>query len=223
MGERDGEARREWAEDRDLKPQMMMKVYRTMTNALSSEILAKLWAAEGEGLSHDPKNNRPKVVQLLQDKAVGSSWCPSGARAGQYLIGDTLCDDFIWTPIKFKDTFMEWTVKPRGYVTTHVVLPDDASWDANARCWFRSNGNSVEEAAEILGLIDGEVCTQSFIMGALALARRLNSVASKLTAETDEPPIQLPFFGANWRMGSIEKQKSDGTPLWRRLISLSRR
>ena len=49
-----------------------------MTNALSPEILAKLRAADGEGLSHDPKNNPPKVVQLLQDKAVGSSWCPSG-------------------------------------------------------------------------------------------------------------------------------------------------
>ena len=116
MSEHDGEAQRGWAEDRNREPQMMMKGYRTMTNALSPEILAKLRAAEGEGLSHDPKNNPPKVVQLLQDKAVGSSWCPSGAKAGQYLIGDTLCDDFVWTPIKFKDTFMEWTVKPRGYV-----------------------------------------------------------------------------------------------------------
>ena len=185
-----------------------------MTNALSPEILAKLRAAEGEGLSHDPKNNPPKVVQLLQDKAVGSSWCPSGARAGQYLIGDTLYDDFVWTPIKFKDIFMEWTVKPRGYVATHDALPEDASWDAKARCWFRSNGNSVEEAAEILGLINGEVCTQSFSLSALAVARSLNSAASKLTAETDGPPIRLPFFGANWRMGSIEKHNTNGKSYW---------
>jgi hypothetical protein len=191
MGEHDGEARRGRPEDRKLKPQIMMKGYRIMSNALSSEILAKLRAAEGEGLSHDPKNNPPKIVQLLQDKAVGSSWCPSGARAGQYLIGDTLYDDFVWTPIKFKDTFMEWTVKPRGYVTTHDALPEDASWDAKARCWFRPNGNSVEEAAEILGLINGEVCTQSFSLSALAVARSLNSAASKLTAETDGPPIRL--------------------------------
>ena len=185
-----------------------------MTNALSSEIIAKLRAAEGEGLSHDPKNNPPKIVQLLQDKALGSSWCPSGARAGQYLIGDTLCDDFVWTPIKFKDTFMEWTVKQRRYVTTHHALPDDASWDAKARCWFRSNGNSVEEAAEILGLVDDEVCTQSFSLSALAVARSLNSAASKLTPETDDPPIRLPFFAANWRMGSTEKHNSNGKSYW---------
>jgi hypothetical protein len=145
---------------------------------------------------------------------VGSSWCPSGARAGQYLIGDTLYDDFVCTPIKFKDTFIEWIVKPRGYVTTHDALPEDASWDAKARCWFRPNGNSVEEAAEILGLINGEVCTQSFSLSALAVARSLNSAASKLTAETDGPPIRLPFFGASWRMGSIEKQSSNGKSYW---------
>jgi hypothetical protein len=214
MSEHDGEAQRGWAEDRNREPQMMMKGYRTMTNALSPEILAKLRAAEGEGLSHDPKNNPPKVVQLLQDKAVGSSWCPSGAKAGQYLIGDTLCDDFVWTPIKFKDTFMEWTVKPRGYVNTHDALADDVSWDAKARCWFRSNGNSVEEAAEILGLINGEVCTQSFSLSALAVARSLNSAASKLTAETDGPPIRLPFFAVNWRMGSIEKHNTNGKSFW---------
>jgi hypothetical protein len=185
-----------------------------MTNALSPEILAKLRAAEGEGLSHDPKNNPPKVVQLLQDRAVGSSWCPSGARAGWYLIGDSLYDDFVWTPIKFKDTFMEWTVKPRGYVTTHDAMPEDASWDAQARCWCRANGNSVEEAAEILGLINGEVCTQSFSLSALAVARSLNSAASKLTAETGEPPVRLPFFAANWRMGSTEKHNSNGKSFW---------
>jgi hypothetical protein len=214
MGEHDGEARRGRPEDRKLKPQIMMKGYRIMSNALSSEILAKLRAAEGEGLSHDPKNNPPKIVQLLQDKAVGSSWCPSGARAGQYLIGDTLYDDFVWTPIKFKDTFMEWTVKPRGYVATHDALPEDASWDAKARCWFRPNGNSVEEAAEILGLVNGEVCTQSFSLSALAVARSLNSAASKLTAETDGPPIRLPFYAANWRMGSTEKHNSNGKSFW---------
>jgi hypothetical protein len=193
----------------------MMKGYRPVTNSLSFEILAKLRAAEGEGLSHDPKNNPPKIVQLLQEKAVGSSWCPTGAKAGQYLIGDTLCDDFVWTPIKFNDTFMEWTVKPRGYVTTHDALPEDASWDAKARCWFRSNGNSVEEAAQIRGLINGEVCTQSFSLSALAVARSLNSAASKLTAETDGPPIRLPFFAANWRMGSIEKYNTtNGKSFW---------
>jgi hypothetical protein len=215
MSEHDGEAGRGRPVDRNLKPQMMMKGYRTMTNALSSELLAKLRAAEGEGLSHDPKNNPPKLVQLLQDKAVGSSWCPSGARAGQYLIGDTLCDDFVWTSVKFKDTFIEWTVKPRGYVTTHDALPEDASWDAKARCWFRSNGNSVEEAAENLGLINGKVCTQSFSLSALAVARSLNSAASKLTAETDGPPIRLPFFAGNWRMGSIEKHNTTtGKSFW---------
>ena len=216
MSEHDGEARRPGARPKtgNLKSQIMMKGYRTMNNALSPEILAKLRAAEGEGLSHDPKNNPPKIVQLLQDKAVGSSWCPSGARAGQYLIGDTLCDDFILTPIKFKDTFIEWTVKPQWICHTHDALPEDARCDAKARCWFRSNGNSVEEAAEILGLINGEVCTQSFSLSALAVARSLNSAASKLTAETDGPPIRLPFFAANWRMGSIEKYNSNGKRFW---------
>ena len=183
-------------------------------SSISSDFHAKLRAAEGEGLSHDPKKNPPKIVRLLQDKDEGSKWCPSGARGGQHSIGDVLCDDFIWTPIKFQDTFMEWAANPRAYVATHYVLPGDVNWDAKMRCYLRTNRNSVEEAAEIVGLINGEVCTQSFSLSALAVARSLNSAANKLTAETDEPPIRLPFFAANWRMGWTEKHNSSGKSFW---------
>jgi hypothetical protein len=185
-----------------------------MNKPISPELLAKLRDAEGEGLSHDPKNNPPKIIRLLQDKDEGSKWCPSGARAGQHLIGDTLCDDFIWTPVRFQDTFIEWRVDPRGYVATHHAPPHDAKWDAKKRYYLRANRNSVEEAAEIVGLINGEVCTQSFSLSALAVARSLNSAASKLTAETGEPPVRLPFFAANWRMGSTEKHNSNGKSFW---------
>ena len=116
-----------------------------MNKPISPELLAKLRDAEGEGLSHDPKNNPPKIIRLLQDKDEGSKWCPSGARAGQYLIGDTLSDDFIWTPVKFQDTFIEWTVDPRRYVATHHALPHDAKWDAKKRYYLRANRNSVEK------------------------------------------------------------------------------
>jgi hypothetical protein len=183
-------------------------------SSISPDFHAKLRAAEGEGLSHDPKNNPPKIVRLLQDKDEGSKWCPSSARAGQYFIGDVLCDDFIWTPIKFLDTFIEWGVNRSGYVDTYYALPDDAKFHPKARCYLRTNKNSVEEAAEIVGLINGEVCRQSFLMGALAVARSLNSAASNLTAETDEPLVRLPFFAANWRMGSTEKYNSNGKKIW---------
>ena len=90
-------------------------------SSISSDFHAKLRAAEGEGLSHDPKNNPPKIVRLLQNKDEGSKWCPSGARGGQYSIGDVLCDDFIWTPIKFQDTFMEWAANPRAYMSPRTM------------------------------------------------------------------------------------------------------
>jgi hypothetical protein len=54
----------------------------------------------------------------------------------------------------------------------------------------------------------------SFSLSALAVARSLNSAASKLTAKTDEPPIRLPFFAANWRMGATEKRNSNGKSFW---------
>ena len=51
------------------------------------------------------------------------------------MIGDTLCDDFIRTPIKFLDTFIEWGVDRSGYVDTYYALPDDAKFDPKARCY----------------------------------------------------------------------------------------
>ena len=45
---------------------------------LPPELLAKLRAAQGEGLSHDPKNNPRKTIKLLADKddelKPGSNW-----------------------------------------------------------------------------------------------------------------------------------------------------
>jgi hypothetical protein len=197
----------------------MMKGHQTMDNPISPDLLAKLRAAEGEGLSRDPKNNPHKTIRLLSDKDVASKWCPFGATAGQYLIGDVLYDDYIWTPIKFLDTFDEWGVD-RSYVDTYYTLPDDAKYDLKARCYLRANRNSVEEAAEIMGLINGEVCRQRFRMGALYVARGLNSAASNLTAETGEPPLRLPFFAANWRMGSIQKFSSNGKSYWQPTFGL---
>ena len=83
-------------------------------------------------------------------------------QAGQYLIGDTLCDDFIRTPIKFLDTFIEWGVDRTGYIDTYYALPDDAKFDPKARCYLRTNRNSVEEAAEIVGLINDVFCGAYF-------------------------------------------------------------
>jgi hypothetical protein len=42
-----------------------------MNTLISPEFLAKLRAAEGEGLSRDPKNNRHKSVILLQEVVSG--------------------------------------------------------------------------------------------------------------------------------------------------------
>ena len=181
-----------------------------MNKPISPELLAKLKDVENEGLSHDPKNNPRKIIRLLQDKDEGSKWCPSGARAGQYLLGDVLHDGFGWTPIKFVDTFIEWGVDGSRPVHTHYALPDDAKWDSKARCYFRTNGNSVEEAAEIVGLVDREAYWQSFSKGALTVARNLNAQACTLMVETGEGPVQLPFYGASWRVGSIQKQSSNG-------------
>jgi hypothetical protein len=50
-------------------------------------------------------------------------------------------------------------------------------------------------------------------MGALAVARSLNAAAGTLIAESSEP-VRLPFFGANWCMGSIEKPNSNGKAYW---------
>jgi hypothetical protein len=179
--------------------------------SLSPDLVAKLKAAQGEGLSRDPKNNPRKTIILLQEKDL--KWCRSGASAGQYLISDKLCDDFVWTPIAFFDTFIEWGADG-GRPVEHFTLPDDASWDQNARCYFRNNGNSVEEGAEIVGLIDGEPRWLSFSKYTLTAARNLNSTAGYLVIETVEGAVQVPFFGANWRMGSTGKQGSNGKTYW---------
>jgi hypothetical protein len=187
---------------------------------LPPELLAKLRAAEGEGLSRDPKNNLRKIVKLLQDKddelKPGSKWYREGACAGQYLIGDTLCDDFTWTPILYLDAHVEWKVDGGGYVDTHYVLPDDAKWDPKARCYFRANGNSVEHGADIVGLVNREVYWLSFRGAAITVARSFNSAASDLTVEN----VQLPFYGANWRMGSVEKRSSKGKSYWQTTYEL---
>jgi hypothetical protein len=178
--------------------------------SLPAELLAKLRAAEGEGLSRDPKNKPRKTIKLLTDKddelKPGSKWYREDARAGQYLIGDRPCDDFIWTPIRYLDAYVEWKVEGGGYVDTHYLLPDDAEWDAAARCWFRANGNSVERGADIVGLVSHEVYWLSFRGAAITVARNFNSAASDLTVND----VLLPFFGANWRMGSVEKRSSRG-------------
>ena len=134
--------------------------------SLPPGLLAKLRAAEGEGLSRDPKNNPRKTIKLLTDKddelKPGSNWYREGARAGQYLIGDRLCDNFILTPILYLDAYVEWKPDGGGYKDTHYVLPDDAKWDPKARCYFRTNRNSVEEAAEIVSLINDVFCGAYF-------------------------------------------------------------
>jgi hypothetical protein len=136
-------------------------------SSLSADSLAKLRAVEGQGLSRDPKNNTRKTIKLLQDKDAGSKYCPPGARAGQYQVGDTLCDNFIFTPILFLNSYTEWKINGGGRPETHYALPADARWDPKARCWFRDNGNSVEEAADIIGLVNGEVYWLSFRGAAL--------------------------------------------------------
>jgi hypothetical protein len=50
-----------------------------------------------------------------------------------------------------------------------------------------------------------------FRLGAVKVARQLNSAAGALLIETDQGPVQLPFYGANWRMGAIEKP---GSSFW---------
>ena len=184
------------------------------TVSLPPGLLAKLRAAEGEGLSRDPKNNPRKTIKLLTDKddelKPGSNWYREGARAGQYLIGDRLCDNFILTPILYLDAYVEWKPDGGGYVDTHYVLPDDAKWDPKARCYFRANGNSVEDGADIVGLVDHDVYWLSFRGPAVTVARNFNSAASNLTIEN----VQLPFFGANWRIGSVEKRSLKGKYYW---------
>ena len=102
-----------------------------MPNPVSPELLAKLRAAEGEGLSRDPKNNPRKTIKLLTDKddelKPGSNWYREGARAGQYLIGDRLCDNFILTPILYLDAYVEWKPDRGGVVDTHSVLPEETN------------------------------------------------------------------------------------------------
>src|SRR6516165_6932255 len=90
---------------------------------LPPKLLAKLRNAEGEGLSRDPKNNPRKTIRLLQDKDARGKWCPPGARAGQYLVGDTLGDNFICTPILFLNNYVEWKVNGGGGPETHYELP----------------------------------------------------------------------------------------------------
>jgi hypothetical protein len=178
--------------------------------SLPPELLAKLQSAEGEGLSRDPKNNSRKTIKLLTDRDAElkpeSNWYREDARAGQYLIGDMLYDDFILTPILYLNAYVEWKTDGGGYVGTHYTLPADAEWDPKARCHFRENGNSVEDGAEVVGLVNGEVYWLSFRGAAVAVARSFNSAASNLMIED----VQLPFFGANWRMGSVEKRTSRG-------------
>ena len=181
---------------------------------LPAGLLAKLRAAEGEGLSRDPKNNPRKIIKLLTDKdgelKPGSNWYRKGARAGQYLIGDRLCDNFVLTPILYLDAHVEWKPDGGGYVETYYVLPDDTKWDPKARCYFRANGNSVEDGADIVGLVDHDVCWLSFRGPAVTVARSFNSAASNLIIEN----VQLPFFGANWRIGSAEKRSLKGKNYW---------
>jgi hypothetical protein len=188
--------------------------------SLPPGLLAKLRAAEGEGLSRDPKNNPRKTIKLLTDKddelKPGSNWYREGARAGQYLIGDRLCDNFILTPILYLDAHVEWKPDGGGYVDTHYVLPDDAKWDPKARCYFLANGNSVEDGADIVGLVNQDVYWLSFRGPAVTVARHFNSAASALTIEN----VQLPFFGANWRIGSVEKPSSKGKSYWRTTYEL---
>src|SRR5579871_770469 len=182
--------------------------------SLPSEFLAKLRAAEGEGLSRDPKNNPRKTIKLLTDKddelKPGSKWYREAARAGHYLIGDKLCDTFVLTPIVYLDAYVEWSPDGGGYVDTHYLLPDDAKWDAAARYYFRANGNQVEEGAEIVGLVNGEVYGLSFRGAAVVVARNFNSAAGDLMIED----VQIPFFGANWRIGSVEKRSAKGRTYW---------
>jgi hypothetical protein len=188
--------------------------------SLPPGLLAKLRAAEGEGLSRDPKNNPRKTFKLLTEKddelKPGSNWYREDARAGQYLIGDRLCDNFILTPILYLDAYVEWKPDGGGYVDTHYLLPDDAKWDPKARCSFRANGNSVEDGADIVGLVDHEVYWLSFRGPAVTVARNFNSAASALTFEN----VQLPLFGANWRMGSVEKRSSKGKTYWQTTYQL---
>jgi hypothetical protein len=189
-------------------------------NSLPPAPLAKLQAAAGEGLSRDPKNNPRKTIKLLTDKddelKQGSNWYREGARAGQYLIGDKLSDNFILTPIIYLDAHVEWKPDGGGYVDTYYVLPDDAKWDPKARCYFRANGNSVEDGADIVGLVDHDVYWLSFRGPAVTVARNFNSAASALTVEN----VQLPFFGANWRIGSVEKRSSKGKNYWQTTYEL---
>jgi hypothetical protein len=181
---------------------------------LPPELLAKLRAAEGEGLSHDPKNNPRKTIKLLTDKddevKPGSNWYREGARAGQYSISDRLCDNFILTPILYLDVYVEWKPDSGGFVDTHYVLPDDAKWDPKARCYFRANGNSVEDGADIVGLVDHDVCWLTFRGPAVTVARAFNSAAGALTVEK----VRLPFFGGNWRIGSVAKRSAKGKSYW---------
>ena len=190
------------------------------TVSLPPGLLAKLRAAEGEGLSRDPKNNPRKTIKLLTDKddelKPGSNWYREGARAGQYLIGDRLFDNFILTPILYLDARVEWKPDGGGYMDTYYVLPDDAKWDPKARCYFRANGNSVEDGADIVGLVVHDVYWLSFRGPAVTVARNFNSAASALTVEN----VQLPFFGANWRIGSVEKRSSKGKIYWRTTYEL---
>jgi hypothetical protein len=182
--------------------------------SLPPEFLSKLQSAEGEGLSRDPKNNPRKTIKLLTDKddelKPGSTWYRSAARAGQYVIGDTLSDDFILTPILYLDAYVEWKFNGGGYGGVHYALPTDAKWDPKARCHFRDNGNSVEDGADIVGQINQEVYWLSFRGPAVNVARSFNSAASTLMIGS----VQLPFFGANWRMGSVEKVSSRGKRYW---------
>jgi hypothetical protein len=190
----------------------------TAASPLTSEALEKLEAAQGKGLSQSAKDNPRRTIKLLQGKddelKEGSRWYRAGARAGQYLLGDTLRDHFVWTPILYLNTFVEWKVRGEGYAGTHYALPPDAKWDAEARCYFCTNRNSVEEGAEIVGLVNGEVWWLAFRMGALAVARHLNGAANSLRLKTANELVRLPFFGANYRMASIEKQGSSGKTHW---------
>jgi hypothetical protein len=181
-------------------------------------MLERLDAAQGKGLSQAESDNPRRFIKLLQAKddqlKQGTKWYRSGARAGQYLIGDALCDDFTWTPILYLRAHVEWKVDGGGYVETHYTLPGDANWDSNARCYFRANGNSVEEGAEVAGLINGAVWWFAFRMGAVAVARNLNAAANALRLRTANGLVRLPFFGASYRMGSIERLGSNGKSYW---------